>query len=361
MGLTPEELLSGPRGRRLCLELAAQDPDVTNAVFWRSHAHDARSGASASFGWGRREPDREFSPETVAELVESASTMVTAETVGRALEYSVCSARYWQEPDGRDVLAAQGRMIAALRPMAEAVAACAGIEWWTSAPAHHWLVEYDPPQGLAEQTALDPVTDVSRVRERIREWRRATVTEEAVAKRDYPEDPEYPRTGSWWSLAGWYRHTVSRLPDALALMEDSYGPKAARTFPVHGGSRVLEIRTPEDWVKLCRNASVDVSASRRHDWFRTTGRAGEWVLPDWDAVAEQWDGVHLTVAAYLAGAGRALAVDESRASVIAGWDPDTTFWLTNTLVLADLLPQDWVLDDEGGWQPPSQNGAGAAS
>ncbi|MDR2293734.1 MAG: hypothetical protein LBE05_00805 [Microbacterium sp.] len=361
MELTAEELLRGPRGRRLCLELATNDADAMRAVFWSARAHDAGSGSSASFGWGRRDPEPEISPAEVAELVATASTNVTADAIGVALVNSVGAARYWQEPDGRDVLAGQDDIRAALRPMAEAVASCAEIGWWVTVPAEHWLVEFAPPRGLEEHAALDPVIDVTRVRERIRDWRRLIIQEETVAKREYPEDHEHPMTGSWWSLAGWYRHTVSRLPDALALVEDAYGPKTARTFAVRGGSRVLEIRTPEDWVQLCRNASVDVSASRRHDWFRTTGRAGEWVLPDWDAVAEEWDGVHLTVAAYLAGAGRALAVDETRASVIAGWHPDTTFWFTNTLALEDEPPWHWSLDDDGRWQPAAENGPRAAS
>jgi hypothetical protein len=47
-------------------------------------------------------------------------------------------------------------------------------------------------------------------------------------------------------------------------------------------------------------------------------------------VAEEADAVHLTVAGYLAAAGRALPVDDRRASVIAGWAPDTTFWFAGT-------------------------------
>lgn len=355
MELTAEELLRGPRGRRLCLELAAQDDAVMNALFWAGHAYDVNPGTLIRIGEGEPGPDPVFSAEDVARLISAASVRVDVEALRGALHDSVDNARYWQEPDGRDVVAAQEPVITALRPIAQAVAETTGIEWWTSAPAHHWLVEYAPPQGVENRAALNPVLDVSGVREKIRDWRRAIVEEEATAKRERPADPTHPITGSWWSLAAWHRHTVSRLPDALALMEDSYGPKTARTFAVRGGRRVYEVRTPEDWTDLCRRFSVDVSASRRHDWFRATGRAGDWVLPDWDAVAEEWDGVHLTVAAYLAGAGRALTVDENRASVIAGWDPDTTYWFTNTLVLENEPPQHWVLDDDYRWQRAIEN------
>jgi hypothetical protein len=91
----------------------------------------------------------------------------------------------------------------------------------------------------------------------------------------------------------------------------------------------LEIRTPADWTSLCSEFPLDVTASRRHDWFRTTGRDGRWVIPDWERVAEEWDAVHLTVLGYLSGAGRALPVSPDTATVIAGWDPDSTLWLTD--------------------------------
>ncbi|MFK4791099.1 hypothetical protein [Microbacterium sp. ZW T5_56] len=355
MELTAEILMQGPRGRRLCLELAAQDDAVMNALFWAGHTHDPNPGTIIRMRKGEQEPDPVFSVDDVGRLISAASVRVDVAAISGALRDSVDSARYWQDPDGRDVIAAQDPVIAALRPIAEAVAEAAGIEWWTSAPAHHWIVDYAAPQGIEDLAALNPAIDVSKVREKIRDLHRGVVKEEAAAKRERPADPTHPISGSWWSLAGWHHHTVSRLPDALALMEDSYGPRTARTFAVRGGPRVLEIRTPEDWTGLCRRFSVDVSASRRHEWFRTTGRVGDWALPDWDAVAEEWDGVHLTVAAYLAGAGRALAVDEDRASVIAGWDPDTTYWFTNSLVLDDELPQHWILDDDDRWRQTIQN------
>ena len=53
--------------------------------------------------------------------------------------------------------------------------------------------------------------------------------------------------------------------------------------------RVLEIRCAEDWLRLCRAHPLEVSASRRHDWYRTTGMVGPWVIPDWSTVAQEAD------------------------------------------------------------------------
>jgi hypothetical protein len=72
-------------------------------------------------------------------------------------------------------------------------------------------------------------------------------------------------------------------------------------------------------------------------------------LPDFAAVAADYDAVHVSVVAYLVTAGRAAPVDDA-GTVLAGWDPDLTYWLTDTLTLAGPAT-DWVrLDQEPlGW------------
>jgi len=66
-----------------------------------------------------------------------------------------------------------------------------------------------------------------------------------------------------------------------------------------------------------------------------TGLDRRWLLPDWSAVGEDYDAVHLTVNGYLGISGRALPVDEDSATFLAGWDPDVSFWLTDLLEAAD--------------------------
>ena len=53
-------------------------------------------------------------------------------------------------------------------------------------------------------------------------------------------------------------------------------------------------------------------------------------MPRWSAIARDWDGVHLSVAGYLATAGRALPVGAAR-TLLGGWNPDETYWLTDVL------------------------------
>jgi hypothetical protein len=78
----------------------------------------------------------------------------------------------------------------------------------------------------------------------------------------------------------------------------------------------------------------DVTASRRHDWSRFTGRDGTWLLPDWPRAASDWDGVHLSIAGYVSATGLAIPAGDA-ATVLAGWGPDQTLWLNDVFTSVD--------------------------
>ena len=54
-------------------------------------------------------------------------------------------------------------------------------------------------------------------------------------------------------------------------------------------------------------------------------------MPDWPAVCDDYDAVHLRVLGYLMCAGVALDLDDEAATVLAGWAPDATYWLDDML------------------------------
>ncbi|WP_337330840.1 hypothetical protein [Microbacterium bandirmense] len=132
-------------------------------------------------------------------------------------------------------------------------------------------------------------------------------------------------------------------------MEDSMGWERGLAYraTIATTARVFEVDGPHAWAELCRRFPITVTDLKRHDWYRTTGRAGEWVIPDWAAVAEHYDGVHLQTGAYLEAAGTAIPVDDERASVIAGWNPGETYWLTSAIRFDDS-PRAWVSPDGQG-------------
>ena len=63
-----------------------------------------------------------------------------------------------------------------------------------------------------------------------------------------------------------------------------------------------------------------MTASRRHDWYRTTGRSGPWVIPDWSQAGQHHDGGrsrHHPVP----GGGALPSMSTIGPSVIGGWAP----------------------------------------
>ena len=80
-----------------------------------------------------------------------------------------------------------------------------------------------------------------------------------------------------------------------------------------------------------------------------------WLIPDYAAVAADWDAVHVTVAGYLTTAGIAIPADDGACTILAGWDPDATWWLNDVLSLTSP-PEDWREDDQApfGWTRTQQ-------
>ena len=234
-------------------------------------------------------------------------------------------------------------MAALLAPVAEVVAAAPASAWWATpvdrAGQHvvGWPWEDAPerPRTTGARGALV-------------QWRTDTLIADEGAARERPADARAAAAGEWWStpaLSGVPVTTRARpeaadrpAPVGLVLVEDEAGWPTARTWPVQvpATARVLELTGPHAWTALVERFPLDVSDARRGVWWEVTGRDGAWAIPDWPAVAGEYDAVHLTVDGYLSTAGRALPVDVPGAgrpvsTLLAGWDPDATWWLTDVL------------------------------
>ncbi|WP_314193221.1 hypothetical protein [uncultured Arthrobacter sp.] len=322
-------LLQGPRGRRLCLELAMElDQEVRNAAFWLAYELDSGRGTSRVLLSAFSSEDMQAKPPTpslewlAARLKSLDFSDLQESQVQGALERSVDSARYWQPPDGEDVLAGLPEVAEALSSVAEQFIAAPRMQWcWQHRQVEQWAIDW--------RHADDPAPLPKNPGKTLTEWARKERAEEVTAARERPSDPTANVSGTWWSIPHGLMQTVGQLPAGLSLVEDSLGWEHATTVPVRGSGKVLEINTAEDWINLCRKFPLEVTASRRHDWFHTTERHGRWVIPQWEKVAGEWDATHLTVMGYLSAAGRPLEVDLETATVIAGWDPDSTIWLTD--------------------------------
>ncbi|WP_369746189.1 hypothetical protein [Paenarthrobacter sp. AMU7] len=336
-----DSLLQGPRGRRLCLELAMElDQDIRIAVFHLGYNLDPGAGRSRRMltmdPLGEAPPPLpEPTMDELAGLITSLDLNgITNQLVHYALQRAVDTARYWQEPEGEDFLAATEEITVPLARVAESLAYSPTTQWWVQkAQPGQWAIDW--------RSADDPTPLPRDPQHTLAEWGRKERAQEIRAAKERPKNPHANFSGEWWSIPHGLIHTVARIPEGLSLVEDSLGWEEATVIPVAGTGRILEITTEEDWINLCRAFPLEVTASRRHDWFRTTGRHGRWVIPDWEQAATEWDAVHLTVTGYLSLAGRALPVSEDTSTVIAGWDLGTTFWLNDVVRETEEPRQHW--------------------
>lgn len=331
-----DDLLNGPRGRRLCLEcVALTDDAVSSAVFWLGQELDPHPGTLLRIGDFASAvlPDPSFTEEEVAELVLRADlTSVSEEAVREALCVTVDEARYWQAPDGSDALAALPLVRDALTMVAErSVSAISRLD----APfiSTQWAVEWS---AAADARPLDP-----RPTALLEKWSRQQREDEVRSARERPSDVRANWSGTWWSVPQELVETRADPMDSLQLVEDSLGWEVATVIPVHREGRVLEVASAENWADLCREYPMEVTASRRHDWFRVTGYDGRWLIPDWERVATRWDAIHLTTLGYLSAATSLIRIDDEYASVIAGWAPDSTIWLTDRVHESSEPRQQW--------------------
>lgn len=359
MPLDPAELLAGPRGRRLCLEFAQSPQDDTHesrqlgeGIFYAAYDLDPGRGTSrVLFGQGADQHPN-YSPAEIAHLLAAVQL---PEPDGRALLLTLAAAvenaRYWQEPDGEDVLAATPELQAPLARAGALIANSPHSAWWSTPLAceAQYVVGF---AGIPEGNAV-----ASAASKTLEQWRAEQVNEEDSAQRDRPADPRAAWGGTWWSkpptgLTRTTRTLGAGGPAGLWLVEDSMGWEKAAVRQIHVpvDARAYEIDSPEAWSDLCWRYPLDVTASRRHDWYRITGRSCRWVIPDWVQVAQDFDAVHLTVAGYLSTAGRAVPVEADRMSVLAGWDPDQNFWLTE-VAHDESTHQAWRYDQDEGWIP----------
>lgn len=120
--------------------------------------------------------------------------------------------------------------------------------------------------------------------------------------------------------------------------------------PVTEEERVWRIDGPQDWVRLVatyprpaprehsgwelpgpnQNARADdgiAELERRSDGRAARTRISRHLLPDWRAVAADFDGVHLSWAGYLTTEGLISEVDDDAVTMLRYWDGEQTHWL----------------------------------
>jgi hypothetical protein len=344
-------LLAGPRGRRLCWALA-----VDSGVLPGGRIGPAWDQATCT---GQLDADPPvLAGELAAAVAPGDWTAVLAAIseagLAGALAESVTWAMYWQPPDDVDRALAHPEVAHALEPVACAVAGAPAARWWSTGLdlAAQYYVE--PPVGDGTGPPLSGAAD------RLAAWR----TEEQERERsaaDLPSDPAANYGGNWWStpatpgVASTTRALPGLGPLKLTAIEDWPGWTEVRCWPLSPSRapRTWEISGPDAWAALVARYPLEVSRSRRHDWYRATGRVSRWLIPDYAAACADYDAIHLSAGGYLTTAGRALPAGDAH-TLLAGWSPDETYWLADILTAAGP-PHRWVWQDQA-WQPEPRPG-----
>jgi len=267
-----------------------------------------------------------------------------------ALATVVDSAMYWQPPDDDDQLLADHDVAYALVPVEEAIRVATAVQWWREDVLldDQYVVDHVIEPNTEE--IEDPPTAIG-IRSNLEEWRSTSLEEEAKAVKERSADPSAAWSGHWWSTPAFSgvrssTRSIHGEPIGLTLVEDRMDWHHARTWKLEfrRSPKVFEVSGPDRYRELVSRFPMEVTASRRHDWFRAAGAMGSLLMPDWRAVADDFDGVHLTTWGYLTCAGRALAIEDAWA-VMAGLCPEETYWLADDLFVA-AEPARWELDPE---------------
>lgn len=357
-----DDLIAGPRGRRLLLEFTLASERLTaprmsehslgSAVFDASYHLDPDKERIGFFTRADAQeadpsPIRGYvGPETVAERIAALTlTDPTPQLLRQVLQKSVEWAMYWQPPDGTDTLAATDPVLTQLRRVAEHLAAAPATAWWSqSIPlTEQWCVMWN------EDSVGFQIPPMGRT---LKAWREKIQQLELMLAGSGQE-----HNGDWWSIppspiCASTRELPDGTPAGLHGVEDTYGWDIGwgqRVTPLTE-ARVFEITGAEAWAELCERFPLEVTAQNWSQWWETTGHVGGWVIPDYVEVAQHYDAVHLTVRGYLATAGRAVPVpvDGNHAAMLAGWNPDETFWLTDNMKI-DNSAVTWTRDNTGAW------------
>ncbi|GAA2515703.1 hypothetical protein [Rarobacter incanus] len=206
------------------------------------------------------------------------------------------SVHHGYAPQGHDRFGVLASCTGILRPVARLLSEAPELSWWWS-----------------------PVGSVQRVTES-GEGRRvdvAQLNDEAAM--------------NWWTAPmtsrtlQTTRGPILGAPSVSAVMAEDLATARPDTWeyaPPLGD--VVELSHPRDWAGLVAQFPMRVAPAVA-DWSQITGRPGPWYQPDWARVAECYSGAHLSVAAYLATAYRAIEFRDGW-TVLSGWNPDATVW-----------------------------------
>jgi hypothetical protein len=258
-----------------------------------------------------------------------------------------------------------------LVPVAEMLLSCpAARNWWRPAVREDQRVlAFDRAEAFLGKDLRAAVAQSAGRHKSDNAARARTPRDERSRQRD---EAKGVRHGAyWWSTPTLPLRAVSVGPfDRIPSIElfdfvDSGSLSGLATvirFDTDPKGTLYEVNGPRDWASLVERYPMDATGTHDGEWRYWGGVRGPWLLPDWNRVSEDYDGIHVTIGGYVTSSGRALPVGDSY-TMLAGWVPDGTQWLADTSIQSVELGT-WNFSEHGafhfydddpleGWTPAS--------
>jgi hypothetical protein len=271
----------------------------------------------------------EADPAAVERACRAVAHMTLGSLLSHAIEAAGTLAGPWMSDAPRDL--ARAYLVAnERRPLAETISARFGPQLHAGAGAatqELWLDHAAPP--------------------------RPTLVRFQDLQEGYSSG-EFPWRGLW---------TVSALPaeahDGMVGWWEMWGSPITRwRLPVEPSARILEIHRPQDWVTLVER--FPRRAIERHSGWELPGpnqrvadlavllavagqhacrtHVGDHLVPDWPAVAEHHDAVHLSWAGFLTSEGFVANLPDGGVAMLRYWASERTLWLRDVFGEPEPLP-----------------------
>jgi hypothetical protein len=138
-----------------------------------------------------------------------------------------------------------------------------------------------------------------------------------------------PNADAWWTHP-------NTLPSFQANSEHLSGfafddaviqPTSMAELELPTAVKIYEIHDARDWLSLVDRFAAQAKILHLDNWRFSEDSVLESVwIPDWQRVADEFDGVYLTPAAYLGVSYSFIELEDGRATFLSGWSPGATFW-----------------------------------
>ena len=158
-----------------------------------------------------------------------------------------------------------------------------------------------------------------------------------------------------WTVGAPPAEAHDGLVDAWELLD---GPLTRWELPVRPGARIWSIHRPEDWVGLVTRyprparagqAGWELPGPNQHlrrvkdllalpEQNAARYYVRRHLVPDWPAVARDWDAVHLSWAGFLTTEGFISDLDGGGVTMLRYWSSERTLWLNDVLGDPQPLP-----------------------